>query len=402
MKRGMSVVTVFCTIIAMMVAASNVSAKDTIKLGVVEPLSGNFKDIGERYLEGATYAVKTINENGGLLGQKVEIVAVDSELKPDVATRKTKKLILQKGMQFFCSGTGSSVGGAMSALIEKHNGIYYTYGQDASSMTGSKCNKNFFRPGGSTDGRSAALAQWAVKKGYTRIAAIVQDYSFGQEALAAFKKKMLELNPKAEFVAELYHPIGTKDFAPYISQIISAKPEVVFTSNWGNDLMLLLKQGKPMGVKTPFICYFANDDVMIKGVANDEAVIGSLGVDIYMISVPTEENKSFIKKFHKDKGHYPVSMVGKAYTATMFWAEAIKKASSTKTEEVINAWEGLEYNGPAGKWVMRACDHQAQVPYWAGKIVKDNPFFDHAFMKDATMIPAKDVEVPCEETGCKM
>ena len=398
----MSVIAVLCTILALMMAASTVSAKDTIKLGVVEPLSGNFKDIGERYLEGAKYAAETINANGGLLGKEIEIVPVDSELDPAVATRKAKKLILSDGVKFFCAGTGSSVGGAMSDLMKKNNGIYFTYGQDAASMTGSSCNKNFFRPGGSTDGRSYALAQWAVKNGYTKIAAIVQDYSFGKEALAAFKKKVLELNPKAEFVAELYHPIGTKDFAPYITQIISADPQIVFTSNWGNDLTLLLKQGKPMGIKAPFICYYANDDVMIKGVANDSAIIGTLGVEIYMLSIPTDENKAFVEKFHKDKGFYPTWLYGKAYTATMFWAEAVKKAGTTETDDVIKAWEGLEYNGPAGKWVMRACDHQAQVPYWAGTIEKDNPYFEHAYMKEATMIPAEDVEVPCKDTGCNM
>lgn len=402
MKRGMSVVAVLSTFFALLVAANNVTAKETIKLGVLEPLSGNFKDVGERYVEGAKYAAKVINENGGIQGRELEIVAIDSELKPDIAVRKAKKLILQKGMKFFCAGTGSSVGGAMSALMKKHDGIYFTYGQDAASMTGSKCNRNFFRAGGSTDGRSYALAEWATKQGYTKIAAIVQDYSFGQEALAAFKKKMLELNPNVEFVAELAHPIGTKDFAPYISQIVSADPQMIFTSNWGNDLTLLLKQGKPMGIKAPFACYFASDDVVVKGVGNDDAVIDTLAMEIFMLSIPTEENKAFVQNFHKTTGHYPVQSIGKAYMGVMFWAKAMQKAGSTETDAVIEAWEGLEYNGPGGKWVMRACDHQAQVPYWAGKIVKDNPFYDHAYVRDAAMVPAKDVEVPCEETGCKM
>ena len=78
--------------------------------GAVEPLSGTFKDIGERYLEGVQYAAKTLNESGGLLGKKVEVIPIDSELKPDVATRKAQNLILKDGVKFFCGGTGSSVG----------------------------------------------------------------------------------------------------------------------------------------------------------------------------------------------------------------------------------------------------------------------------------------------------
>ncbi|MBI9085495.1 MAG: ABC transporter substrate-binding protein [Desulfobacterales bacterium] len=400
MKKNAFVCLALIAVVAVLFGASYATAAETIKLGCTEPLSGTFKDIGERYAEGVEYAVDTINANGGLLGRKVEFIPVDSELKPDIVTRKANKLILKEGVKFFCGGTGSSIGGAMSVLMEKQDGIFFTYGQDAASLTGDKCSKHFFRPGGSTDGRSYALAQWVVKNGYKRVAGIAQDYSFGKEAMAAFIKKVKELDPTVEIVAELFHPLGTKDYAPYISQIISSKPEVVFTSNWGNDLTLLLKQGKPMGMDAPFACYYANDDVMIKGVANDSAVIGSMGAEIYMLSIPTEKNKAFVAQFHKDKGHYPTWLIGKAYTATMFWAEAVKKAGTTDTQAVIKAWEGLEYDGPAGNWTMRACDHQAQVPYWTAKIVKKNDFFDHAYVGEASMIPAKEVEVPCSETGC--
>jgi len=51
---------------------------------------------------------------------------------------------------------------------------------------------------------------------------------------------------------------------------------------------------------------------------------------------------------------------------------------------------------------MRACDHQAQVPYWVVEIVAQNPYFEHAFEGPATMISAEAVAVPCEETRCAM
>jgi branched-chain amino acid transport system substrate-binding protein len=379
------------------------SGQGTIKLAALEPLSGTFKDIGERYLEGVQYAAKEINESGGLLGMKIEVVPVDSELKPDVATRKAQNLILKDEVKFFCGGTGSSVGAAMSQLAEKQNVIMFTYGMDAASMTGEKCNKNFFRPGGSTDGRSFAIAQSMAKKGFKRVAIIAQDYSFGKEAVEAFKKKFKQVSPGAEIVAELYHPLGTKDFAPYASQLVAANPDAVFTSNWGNDLTLLLKQGRPMGLKAKIVSYYINDDVMISSLGDDSLILGDAGAEIYMVSIPTEKNKQFIEKFHKEKGYYPTWLRGKAYMATMFWAEAVKKAGKVDVDAVIKAWEGLTYDGPAGLWTMRACDHQAQVPYWYAEIVKDNKFFSkHAFVGSATMIPAKDVEVGCEESGCKM
>ena len=377
-------------------------AQDTIKIGVTEPLSGTFKDIGERYLDGVLYAAQVINEGGGLLGKKVEVVPVDSELKPDVATRKAQNLILKDGVKFFTGGTGSSVGAAMAQLAEKQNVIMFTYGMDAASMTGEKCNKNFFRPGGSTDGRSFALAQLVVKMGYKKIAIIGQDYSFGHEALAAFKKRIAQISPSTKIVCELYHPAGTKDYGPYVSQIIAAKPDAIFTPNWGNDLTLLLKQGRPMGMNQKIFDYYINDEVTIEALGNDSLIIGSMGAEIWTISMPTKKNEAFVNKFYKDKKRWPSYCAGKAYTATMFWAEAIKKAGTTDIAAVIKAWEGLSFDGPAGVWTMRAGDHQGQVPYWYTEIVAKNKYFKHAFEAPRGMATAKSVEVPLAETGCKM
>jgi branched-chain amino acid transport system substrate-binding protein len=405
MKRGFQMFT-----LAVLVSASLLSAfqwpvraaSETIRIGITEPLSGTFKDVGERYLEGVQYAAKTINEQGGLLGRSIEVIPIDSEMKPDVATRKATRLILKDGVKFFAGGSGSSVGAAMAQLAEKQNAIMFSYGMAAASMTGEKCSRNFFRACGNTDQHSFAIAQWVASKGYKRVATIAQDYSFGKEATEAFKRRLSQLNPSVTYVAEIYHPTATKDYAPYASQLIAAKPDVVFTPNWGNDLTLLLKQARPMGLKARLIGYYINDDVMIKSLGNDSYIMGDVAVEVYLLSTPGKKNQDLIERFRKDKGYYPSGLRGKSYAATMFWAEAVRKAGTTDVAAVIRAWEGLAYDGPAGVWTMRACDHQAQLPFWVAEIVKDNKFYRHAFVGPATMIPAKDVEVPCSRTGCRM
>jgi len=86
----------------------------------------------------------------------------------------------------------------------------------------------------------------------------------------------------------------------------------------------------------------------------------------------------------------------------MFWAEALKKAGTDDVNAVIKAWEGLSYKGTGGTMTMRACDHQAQVPIWIAEIVPQSKFMKLPYVGDPIMIPAKDIEVSCEETGCKM
>jgi len=71
-------------------------------------------------------------------------------------------------------------------------------------------------------------------------------------------------------------------------------------------------------------------------------------------------------------------------------------------EAVVKAWEGLKYNGVAGDIVMRPCDHQGLRAVWLAEVVKKSEFYDHPFIGNATMIPAKDVETPAKETGCSL
>lgn len=382
--------------------AAPLQAADPIKFGVIEPSSGKFKDIGDRYLAGAQAAVNEINRNGGLLGRQVEIIAFDSEIKPDVATRKMRKAILKDDIKFFGEGASSGVMAAMVSVAQENNAIAISWGAEAASLSGENCSRNFFRTSLNTDMHSNALAKWVADNHKQRVFMIAQDYSFGHEAVAAFKKKLLELNPKVELVGELYHKIGEIDYAPYITQIIAAKPDIIFTSNWGNDLQLLIKQAKPMGLDTQFACYFLNDFIAIQAIGDPAAVVGNVTAAAYMLSIPTQKNKDFVAAYYKANGYYPSWLHAKAYLAVMFWAEAVKKAGTADdVDAVINAWEGLTYDGPAGMQIMRPEDHQAQIPGWVAEIVPESPFFDHPFVGTPTMIPAEDISVPVAETGCK-
>jgi branched-chain amino acid transport system substrate-binding protein len=330
------------------------------------------------------------------------VIPIDSELKPDVATRKATALILKDQVKFFCGGTGSSVGAAMSTVAEQNNAIMFSYGMDAASLTGAKCSKNFFRPGTNTDMHSYALAAYIAKSKFKKIYCIGQDYSFGYESIKPFISRIKKLNPSIEIVAEVYHPLGEKDYGPYVSRIVASGADLVFTTSWGNDLTLLVKQAKPFGLKAKFAGYYLSDEETVSAIGESELLVGSIASETYMVTIPTEENKKFIEGYYKDTGTYPFWLRGKSYTGTMFWAEALKKAKTDDVNAVIKAWEGLSFKGVAGTWTMRPCDHQAQVPIWIAEIVPQSKFMKLPYVGAPITIPAKEIEVPCEETGCKM
>ena len=71
------------------------SAEDTVKIGVLNPLTGLYAIVGKRASQGIQMAVDEINADGGVLGMKLEALIRDSETNPDSSVRTGKRLILQ-------------------------------------------------------------------------------------------------------------------------------------------------------------------------------------------------------------------------------------------------------------------------------------------------------------------
>lgn len=403
----------FVVVFAVSFLAMPVLAKDdVIKIAIFEPLSGPFKYVGETKVWGLKFHAKQWNEkHGGLYGKKIEILAYDSQLKPDVAVKLATKAILKEKVHILAVGTGSHVAQAMMQLSKKYKKILITFSAEAASLTGELCNPYHFRVSLNTAMHSAGLAAFFEdKKDITKFGILCQDYNFGREAAEGFKRALKKFRPDAEIVMEDYHPLANKDFAPYITKVNASKAQVIFTANWGPDLSLLIKQGKNLGMKSQLACYYLEDGIALADV--QDAADGHITCDVGTIYSTTEEQKAFNKDYHavwkevtgSDNTIYQwpgLAMIQSWHVRGLF--EAAAKAGKWDVEAIIKAFEGLEYQGLNGKVVMRAEDHQLQAPATVIRIDSKAPrTFDESYPQavfEAT-IPADKISIPLSETGC--
>jgi branched-chain amino acid transport system substrate-binding protein len=326
----------------------------------------------------------------------------DSQLKPDVATRKAERYIAEEKVEFIISGVGTHVSKALGPVAEKNKVIFLNDGAAGDELTGKDFTPYQFRVCLSTSQQSGALAAYFSTKPFKKFYILNQDYAFGHDVAEAFKKAMNRLKPDWQLVGEDYHPIGAKDMGPYISKVISSGAEVMITGNYGADLRVLLKQASGLGLKAKVGSYYLVDPYALQEIG--DAAVGAVTVEIYMLTEDTPQNKAFVERWKKRKidpdQPYPTWLMGKAYQGFMFMAEAIKKANSTKAEDVIKAWEGLSFDAPVGRMTMRACDHQVITPISVGEIVAGpGPFYKFPFVGTPIIIPAEKAAVPPEETG---
>ncbi len=377
------------------------NSAEPIKMAALDPLSGVMKDIGDRYHLGIKFAVEEINATGGILGRPIKMFLDDSQLKPDIAARKASRYITEEKVEFIMTGTGTHVGKAMGQVAEKEKVIMLNYGAAGDILTGKDFTPYHFRVALSTGQQSGALAAYFAGTPYRKYYILCQDYAFGHDVADAFKKAMNKFKPGWQLAGEDYHPLGAKDLGPYISKVIASGAEVLITGNWGADILVLLKQGAGLGLKAKIGNYFLSDPVALPAIG--DAAIGHVTAEIYMLTEDTPQNKAFIERWRKrkmDPDHpHPAWLIGKSYQAFMFMIEAIKKAKSTKAEDVIKAWEGMSYDALVGRMVMRPCDHQVVTPISVAEVLPGpGPYYKFPFVGKPNMIPGEKGAVPPAET----
>lgn len=379
------------------------TAAEPIKMVALDVISGTMKFVGDSYQYGLKFAEEEINASGGLLGRPIKIFYDDHQLKPDVGSRKALKYIMEEKINFILSGTATNVGGALTDIAKQEKIVMVNYGLSGDHLTGEQFNPYHFRMCLSSSQHATALAAYLATSKFNTYYILCQDYSAPRQGAEAFKKAMNRFKPGWKLVGEDYHPTGAKDLAPYISKIIESKAEVFFTIDWGGDLIVLLKQAKALGSKARPAGFFISDPIVCEGAG--DAAIGSITAENYMLTVETPANKAFIERWKKrnltPEHPYPDLFVGKAYQALMALATAVKKANSVKADDVIKAWEGMQWESPMGTLTMRPCDHSVLTPVPVAEILPGpGPFYKFPYVgKPLAIIPADKGAVPPQETG---
>ena len=378
-------------------------AADTVTIVDIDPLSGTMKDVGDRTVWGLQFAVDETNAAGGLLGKQIRLITEDSQMKPDVASRKAIRAIMEDKAQFIFHLTSTAVAQALMDVAEKNKVIYANLGAESDFLTGKNFSKYSFRTCFTTGNRARAYTEFFKTKPWLKFYLMNQDYAFGHAVADDFKKVITKEIPGVKIVGEDYAPFGQKDFGPYISKILASGAEIIFTGNYGVDLQNLILQGAQMGIKLPvrYATYYLDEDVQLPQIG--QAAVGTFVNSTYLPTINTPQNKAFLERWHKkfkDTNHpYPCANLGYSYNGAMFLFAAIKKAGSFDPEAVIKAWEGMEYDGLIGKQIMRACDHQIMMPGPVGEIQAKSRLFPFPFADNPIMIPLDKVAVLLRETG---
>jgi branched-chain amino acid transport system substrate-binding protein len=226
----------------------------------------------------------------------------------------------------------------------------------------------------------------------------------GHTTADSFLKGLKKKSPNAVIVGEAWPKVGETDYTPYLSAVMAQKPDAVYGAWGGSSILSFTKQAKMFGLfdKIPYLAGFLGDPTFAM-VLKESYPVGAFTGNSYLWYYPaTPANKEFVQKYMDyaakkgDADAYPPEAAFAGYMSARFLTEAVLKAKSAKTEDVINAMEGFTLETPVGPLTMRACDHQTLYPSFMGQIARV-PGYPFPVMKDITTVAANEVAPSCEE-----
>lgn len=393
-----------------MIAATDVAAQGTIKIGYTDPLSGPFAQVGDQNLKQFKYIFDYINARGGALGKKFELVPFDNKSDPKEALTALKAMTDQN-IPIVMQCSGSNIAAALIDAVEKHNDrnpdsriVYVNCGAVATELTNEKCSFWHFRFDAHVGMKAETMVR-ALSKDVKKVYLLNQDYLFGQSVQRDVKAFLTKLRPDVQVVGDELIPLGkVKDFSPYISKIKAAGTQALLTGNWGPDMTLLIKAGMEAGIDVQYFTMYAH-------LGGGATAIGPAGDGKVRSVQPFNENiavetgdkelEAWTKAF-RDQHNF--DFYAAAFRTIFEFIQAgFNKAGSTDATKLAFALEGMKIKDMLGHEVtMRRDDHQLISEYFVGLFAKgvkyDSEGTGLGWKTEAT-IPAKDLEQP---TTCKM
>ncbi len=342
----------------------------TIKIGLQAPLTGSFAAEGQWAQQSVGIAAQLINDKGGVLGKKVEVVVVDDASNPKDSALAAQKLISQ-GLKEVIASYGSSVTAPAADLYDANKVVSVGYGCTAVRLTMDKQRPYFFRTAGRDDTQSEFFAKFAVETLGAKTIAVMHDNQDYGKGVAEDAIRFLQPYVDAGKVKVVYYDAvtpGESDYSAVVSQIKALNPDVWFYTAYYSEAALLLKQGREAGVTSLFVGNNSVPTPEFEKIAGANIIAGSIHLNEPMpqfLAFP--ESKAFLDAYKAKYNELPGS-IWAVYAADALNAlvAAIGKAGSTDPDKVAAAMRSMtDATGITGPLLFTERGDRKNIPYYA-------------------------------------
>lgn len=340
---------------------SGVSAQEPIKIGVVTAATGKYTPLGQGNITAINLAAKMLNEQGGVLGRKVEILFHDGEALPDKSSQLAKKLIEEDEVSAIIGCCSTVASYAISNVANKY-GVLHLYCCPQSSIwkRQGKIYKYSFPSTFVQTLDAKAIAHYLEGLGISKVAIFHDSNQYGTEG-ANFLKEELIKGGKVKIVAMEKYQKSDRDLTGPLTKMKMKGPQTMVI--WGTmpTPPIIAKNMKQIGLNIPIVgSQGIGSPAYIK--VGKEAVEGTVFTSSLNYGNPLPYEKILFDNYQAEYGKPPSPFAAHGWDAFMLIIESIKRSNSTDPDKMQAALEKLQgYQGVMGEYNFSPDNHDALV-----------------------------------------
>ena len=351
-------------------------ASDTIKIGANLEMTGGSASFGASATNAAKLAINEYNTKGGFKGKKVELVIADNKSEAAESEKKKKKLVQDKVVAVIAPIASSSViAGAQINQDSKVLAISPTASNPKVTVDEKgKVRPYLFRASFIDPFQGSVMAAFATKSLKAKTAAIYIDNSsdYAKGLAKYFEEEFVKAGGQI-VIKEAYLQKDT-DFKATLTKIKATNPEVIFVPGYYQEVGLIIKQSRDLGMKMPVLGGDGWDSVQLTNIAGAENLENTFFCNHYSAEDKSPKVTSFVEAYQKAYGQVPDSFAALAYDATWMIIKAMERADSTDPVKIRDEMEKTkDHDGVSGKTTLNATHDAVKgaviIAYQGGKQV---------------------------------
>ena len=358
---GIILIVIIALVVSLGNKESSQGAAESIKLGLVGPLTGDASSIGTSAQKAVKMAVDEINQAGGINGKTIEMIYEDGKCNAKDAATAGNKLINLDKVTAIIGGMCSSETIAIAPVAEQQKVIMFSGCSSNPSIT--TIGDYIFRdyPSDTFQGAYAAeIVQDQLKAKNVALLYCLSDYCVGVKDV--FKKTFTEAG--GVIVADEGYEQTTADLKTQLTKIKAANPDLIYFIGFTEASIIGIKQMKELGITTPTLGGDAWDDSKIW------TETGAAGEGKMWTVVDTPITEEFKKKMEAVGATEVAVCTAQSYDAIMILADAMRRVG-TDPEKIKNElYKVKDYQGVSGVITLDTNGDLASASY-VTKVMKD-------------------------------
>jgi branched-chain amino acid transport system substrate-binding protein len=338
------------------------TSTDTVKIGLLGPMSGDAAAYGEPMLNVYKMAVEEINNNGGINGKKIDLVVEDAKCSGSGAVSAATKLVNLDKVEVIFGGFCSSESLAAIPVVEAAKVAIISGGSSSPDLTGK--SKFFSRTYPSDASQGSIIAKIAIDSGIKKVYVIHEQSDYPLGIFKVFEKTFTSLGGS---VSKEEYPSNTSDFKSSIAKARASKSDALFLIPLTPAATeKFAQQVRDSGWKPKFLVgdlVITTPELLSKYKIFEGAIGATFGVD--------ESNTKYMSLLSEYKAKYGKDVPYSGYAQTIYdsvylVADAVKEVGNDgeKVAEWLHSvkdWQGASGSITINSEGDRIGGHQAKI-----------------------------------------